>query len=168
MEMKRLKILFLIIIFIYIITLTDIFISGTFYHLSRLLEERAPHKALGYAQLSIKLNPINSSNYLQKYRVLRIILKSKLSSEEKQRYIKETLKTLKKAIELEPVNPSYHMYYALALLKYEKKRPAVIELIKSELMKAKQLKPYSPLYQKIADTYIKVLSGRLKKKGGVS
>ena len=166
--MKRLKILFLIFIFIYIIILTDVFISGTFYHLSRLLEEKAPYKALLYAQLSIKLNPINSSNYLQKYRVLRIILKSKLPPGKKQRYIKETLKTLKKAIELEPVNPSYHMYYALALLKYEKKRPAVIELIKSELMKAKQLKPYSPLYQRIADTYIKVLSAHSKEEGGAS
>ena len=166
--MKGLKILFLIFISIYMIALTAIFMSGTFYHLSRLLEEKAPDKALLYAHLSIKLNPLNSSNYLQKYRVLRIILKSKLSPDRKQRYIKETLKTLEKAIELEPVNPSYHMYYALSLLKYKKKNPAVIELIKSELMKAKQLKPYSPLYQKIADTYIKVLSGRLKKKGGVS
>jgi len=65
---------------------------------------------------------------------------------------------LTKAIEVEPLNADYHMYYGLELLntlpqdKYSAQNQ--LRLAKVELFRATKLKPYSKLYKKIYDTYV--------------
>jgi hypothetical protein len=85
--------------------------------------------------LALKLNPLNSEYYYQKYTQLKT----------PPNYIQS-------AIELEPTKASYHMFYALALLKQKGAVPDSV--IKHELETAVKLKPFSKLYQKTLNDYL--------------
>ncbi len=63
---------------------------------------------------------------------------------------------IKEAIRLEPLKASYHMFYALELLKdYSKRTRASDQTAFHEIARAYELKPYSKLYQQIYEQYAK-------------
>lgn len=114
------------------------------------------YKALGYLDASEKLNPLNSDIPCTKF----IFLNDKfnkakgLTHREKVELLDKGLLELKKAINLRPTEASYHMFYGLALLKrYPIRKGVVYEQAKSELHKARELKPASRKYQSIPDRF---------------
>jgi hypothetical protein len=99
---------------------------------------------------AIKLDPLNAELRFRKF----ILLQRKRISEGNPRPHKTELYTIREAIDLRPLWPKYHLYYGLVLERMSP-TPNIItrELIRSQLKKAADLKPYSELYQKKYQAY---------------
>jgi len=66
------------------------------------------------------------------------------------------IKIIKEAIRLEPLKASYHMFYALELLRDYSKRTRISDQIAFyEIKRAYELKPYSSLYQETYEKFAK-------------
>lgn len=150
--------------FIYFVYLATIFIADFYYYRSKSLQKKdfSSQKAIGYIERSIFFNPLNSQYRYQKYYLIKShfknykppILGNELTLREKI-LLKQAISSLKEAIQLEPSNPSHHMFYALALIKsYGLRNSSTIEMVKEELSRAVELKPYSKVYHRI---YRKIL-----------
>ena len=63
-----------------------------------------------------------------------------------------------KAIQIEPLKAEYHMLFLLDLTeKYPKPDFAIVTLMRTQLNRAMELKPYSKLYRKIYQKYVPFL-----------
>jgi len=115
-------------------------------------------KTMSYIDAAITLIPINSEYYYQKYSLLNDKYKNAkwLSRSEKIALLDEAIAALRLAIELEPSKASYHMFYALTLIKkqYLVNDAHAAALVKDELRKACELKPFSKAYQEIYNKFI--------------
>jgi len=66
------------------------------------------------------------------------------------------INSIKEAIRLEPLKASYHMFYALELLRdYSRRTRASDQIAFHEIAKAYKLKSYDALYRQIYDQYAK-------------
>ncbi len=66
------------------------------------------------------------------------------------------INSIKEAIRLEPLKASYHMFYALELLRDYSKRTRVSDQIAfHQIARAYALKPFSSLYRQIYEQYAK-------------
>ncbi|MCK4859881.1 MAG: hypothetical protein KAS87_04925 [Candidatus Omnitrophica bacterium] len=143
----------------YIFCLSAIFTADLYYRRSLAAKDRkiSPTKALGYINKAIFLNPVRSTYRYQKYYLLKMFYANRkaksachLSQTAKQNLLSKGIQNLEKAIELEPTKPSYHLFYALSLIKRDLLRGKEIpKIARQELRRAVELKPYSELYQQI-------------------
>jgi tetratricopeptide (TPR) repeat protein len=135
-----------------------------YYYRSKQVSRRgsAVEEALNSIERSLFFNPLNSQYHYQKYYLIKNyfkdykppIVKNNLTPQDKI-LLKQAIASLKKAIQLEPSNPSHHIFYALALVKFYGLRDyRIIEIVKKELFRAVELKPYSKVYSRI---YQKIL-----------
>ncbi len=90
-------------------------------------------------QVAQKLNPLVSEYFYEDYRLTGDI------------------KALRRAIQLEPTKPAYHMYYGLALLKQSPRTRYGDREAVTEICKAARLKPYSKQYQDACTQYGKAI-----------
>ena len=66
------------------------------------------------------------------------------------------IQSIKEAIRLEPLKASYHIYYALELLRdYNKRTRSSDQIAFHEIERGYALKPYSALYRQIDEQYAK-------------
>jgi len=122
------------------------------YSMSLAVEEGAisPNKAITYLDYAIRLDSTNADFYYQKYRVLSGLSPKGTVPDEERKVQKQQLHFLRHCINLCPPWPRYHLNYALTLSKMSPRANLMTrESILSELKKASDLKPYSPLYQRI-------------------
>jgi len=127
--------------------------------------------AMGQIETAIKLDPVNAELYFRKYELLNLSsreaegdeaiskspgLKPRASSPNPASDIqKQCLQLIKHAIDLRPLWPEYHLYYASTL---EQMTPGTNfitrQVILGELKKAADLKPYSPSARKIYEKHL--------------
>ena len=100
-------------------------------------------EAIRYAQ---RLNPWVSEYVYQEYRLTKDI------------------GAIQRAMRLEPTDPSYHMYYGLALLRLDTRTRASDTEALDEICKAAELKPYSQTYREACEKYQKLLRPALQSK----
>lgn len=93
---------------------------------------------------AITLDPLNAEYHFKEF----LLLQKKRILDGKPRPSKKELHAIKNAIDLRPLWPKYHLYYALVLEQMDPE-PNIItrDRILSEIRKASELKPYSSLYQ---------------------
>jgi len=153
----KLKIGILIISIFYVVYLSIVGYSNSCVTRALAVEgEGSFYKALKYLDTSEALNPINSDIPYAKF----IIFNNKfnkakgLTYREKVELLDSGLSELRKTINLRPTQASYHMFYGLALLKrHPLRKGSVYEQAKSELRRARALKPASKKYKSISEKY---------------
>ena len=106
---------------------------------------------LKYINTAKILNPLNSEYY---YRKFEILISGNRKMDKSTQIRNERISLLRKAIELEPTNPKYHMFYGLELVRdYSLRTRLTDRLALLELKRAIALKPFSRLYLKILNDY---------------
>jgi hypothetical protein len=108
---------------------------------------------LKYISIAKTLNPLNSDYY---YRKFEILISGNMRMDKSTQIRNERISLIRKAIELEPTNSKYHMFYALDLLKQKGLSPKGTVpdfVIKQELQRAVSLKPFSKKYREILNQY---------------
>jgi hypothetical protein len=102
------------------------------------------------------LTPMNAELNYAEYRLLENSIRSSEEKSEKKEIRKKQLFKLKKAINLRPAWPLYHMVYALTLSN-SSKNPNIMtrQTILSEMKKSVELKPFSKKYVNIYEKYKK-------------
>ncbi|MCX5681307.1 MAG: hypothetical protein NT079_03400 [Candidatus Omnitrophica bacterium] len=104
-----------------------------------------------YINIALVLNPNNSEYYFRKFELLDPKLQKPAAF--LKNYRQRTV-LIAKAIDLEPTNPKYHMFYGLELVRDNSLRTRLNDrLALIELRRAAELKPFSPLYRKVLKDY---------------
>lgn len=133
---------------IYILYLLTIF--GAHIHYRRSTRANSIEEARSYINRAISLNPINSAYRYQKYYLLKTEYENRPPPTANRNLLDESIKSLRKAIELEPAKASYHLYYALSLTRrYSLRDEEISHRVKQGLRRAVELKPFSQLYKEI-------------------
>ena len=157
---KIAKFLIAILSVAYIFVLLSLCTANFCYNQSTLFKQEGMpfDKAYSYINLAIRLNPLKSEYHYQKYLLLNDKEQNAkgLNRKEKLGLLDETLTDIRKAIDLEPSNASYHMYYGLSLIKrYPRRGGKISVLINEELGKSRALKPMSSQYKETFTKYKK-------------
>lgn len=147
------KLIILVISIIYIIYLLVIFTANIYYNQSTVTKDA--ERSLRYIKSALFFNPFNSEYHYQKYYLLKSRAAGYRLEVDSRKLIADSVNSIQRAIELQPSNASYHMFYALALIKRypHNREPKISQLINGELRKACELKPSSKLYQDIYRDY---------------
>ena len=150
--MRNKVIRYCVIIFsiVFAVRVITIFTADRLYSMSLAAEqgEREPGEAITMLlNIATILDSTNTKLYFLKYEVMQLKTENDIR--------KHQLNLLKKCIDLCPSWPEYHLYYAFTL-KQMTLKPNIVteELILSELKKATELKPYSPIYKKLYQKYL--------------
>ncbi len=162
MNNRFIKILILIFSIIFAVRVLTVFTADRLYSMSlaAIADKITTEKGTSLLETAEKLDSGNANLYFEEFKLLEdeiaALKKEKSGADKIKTYRKRQIFLLKKAIDLCPSWPVYHMYYALTIKRMSTKSNIITDSkILSEMEKAVELKPFSKVYSNIYKKYHK-------------
>jgi len=143
----KLKLPIIFISSIYCLFLFTIGIADFYFERSKVKNA----DSLKYIDIALAFNSNDSEYYFRKFELFDPKLQKPSAF---LKNYQQRISLITRAIDLEPTNPKYHMYYGLELVRDNSLRTRLNDrLALIELRRAAELKPFSPLYRKTLKDY---------------